>query len=156
MRTLLPTVAVILGLTNTILYNLLGDDDSMGPFDWELQQWPQTVLYALTGIVVGLLVSGAFLRFGRSGLRGGFFGRYGLTVMAVCLGCAILGPLLVFSTIVLGTDVYVPSSPSEFASIALFAATVGGAIGAVEGVVLGFPLAGVLGMFGDHTVARNG
>ena len=103
-----------------------------------------------------LLVSGAFLRFGRSGLRGGFFGRYGLTVMAVCLGGAILGPLLVSATIVLGTDVYVPSSPSEFASIALFAATAGGAIGAVEGVVLGFPLAGVLGMFGDHTVARNG
>lgn len=92
MRSLLPTMAVILGLTNAILYSLLGDDDSMGPFDWELQQWPQSVLYAFTGIVVGLLVSGALLRFARSGLRGSFFGRYGLIVLAVCLGGAAMGP----------------------------------------------------------------
>lgn len=154
MRTFLPTMAVILGLTNAILYNLLGDDDSMGPFDWELQQWPQSVLYAFTGIVVGLLVSGAFLRFARSGLRGSFFGRYGLIVLAVCLGGAVMGPLLVFAMILLGTDAFVPSRPSEFASIAFFAVMAGWVIGAVEGVVLGLPLAGSLGMFGDRVAER--
>lgn len=147
-------MAVILGLTNAILYNLLGDDDSMGPFDWELQQWPQSALYALIGIVVALLVSGVFLRFARSGLRGSFFGRYGLIVLAVCLGGAVMGPLLVFATILLGTDVFVPSRSSEFASIAFFAVMAGWVIGAVEGVVLGLPLAGLLGMFGDRAVPQ--
>ena len=155
MRIFLPTTAVIFGLANSILYNLFGDDDSMGPFDPELQRWPQTFLYALAGILVGLPVSGALLRFARSELRGGFFGRYGVMVLTVCFGGATLGPLLVFVTIALGTDVYVPSRPSEFASIGLFAAVAGGVIGAVEGVVLGLPLAGLIGMFGGRTAARD-
>ncbi len=155
MRTSLSAVMVILGLANAVLYSLLGDDDSMGPFDWELQQWPRSALYALVGILAGLLISGAFLRFARSGLRGSFFGRYGLMVLAVCLGGAVMGPLLVFATILLGTNSFVPSSPSEFASIGLFAVMAGWVIGAVEGVVLGFPLAGLLGMFGDRTVPQE-
>ena len=130
MRRLLSTMAATLGPANAILYNLLDDDDSMGPFDWELQQRPQSALYALTGIVVGLLISGAFLTFARSGLRGCFFGRYGLIVLAICLGGAVMDPLLVFATILLGTDEFVPSRPSEFASIAFFAVMAGWVIGA--------------------------
>lgn len=150
MRLLLSIVAVMLGLANSVLYNLFGDDGSMGPFGWEFQQWPQSALYALTGVVAGLLISGAFMRFARSELGGSFFGRYGLMVLAVCLGGAAMGPLLVFATILLGTDVFVPSRPSEFASVALFSIVAGWVIGAVEGVVLGFPLAGLLGMLGDR------
>src|ERR671916_2994653 len=73
-------MAAIFGLVNSILYSLLGDDSFMGPFEWEPQQWTRSILYALCGMVVGLLVSGAFLRFATSGLRGSFFGRYGLMV----------------------------------------------------------------------------
>ena len=86
----------------------------------------------------------------RSGLRGNFFGRYGLIVLAVCLGGAVMGPLQVFATILRGSDAFVPSRPSEFASIAFFAVMAGWVIGAVEGVVLGLPLAGLLGMFEDR------
>ncbi len=151
----MSAVMVILGLANAALYSLLGDDDSMGPFDWEFQQWPSSALYALIGVLAGLLISGAVLRFARSTLCGSFFGRYGLMVLGVCLGGALVGPLLVFATILLGTDEYVPSSPSEFASIGLFAVMAGWVTGAVEGAVLGFPLAGLLWMFGDQTVPQE-
>ena len=66
-----------------------------------------------------------------------------------------MGPLQVFATILLGTDAFVPGRPSEFASIAFFAVMAGWVVGAVEGVVLGLPLAGLLGMFG-HRMADSG
>ena len=128
----------------------------MGPFDSELQLWPETALYTLVGSVVGLLVSAMFLSFARPGLRAGFFGRYGLMVLAICLAGAMMGPLLILSTIFLGTDEFVPSRPPEFVSLALYATAAGGVLGAVEGVVLGFPLAALLGRFGDPTVVQEG
>ena len=86
MSALVRISAVLVGLANAVLYGLLGDDSFGGPFDWTLQPWSLFALYALSGIVVGLLISMSLLRFFRRDLRGNFFGRYGLMVLSVCLG----------------------------------------------------------------------
>ena len=44
----------------------------------------------------------------------------------------------------------VPSRPPEILYTAVFAVVAGGVLGATEGVVLAFPLAGLLGLFGDR------
>jgi len=69
-------------------------------------------LYAISAIAVGLSISGAFLRFTRRDLQGGFFARYGLMVMAVCLGGVALSLLLTAGTISLDNSVMAVSRPS--------------------------------------------
>lgn len=156
MRVFLPTTAVIFGLANSILYSFLGDDSFMGPFEWEPQQWTRSILYALCGIVIGLLVSKAFLRFALSELRGSFFGRYGLIVLAVCLGGASMGLLLVSIDILFGNDFTMPRTFLEAASVVAYATAVGWIVGAVEGAILALPLAGILGAFGDPSTTEAG
>lgn len=85
----------------------------------------------------------------------GFFGRYGLMVLALCVGGAMMGPLLVSTTMLLGTDAFLPSRPSEFASIALYATVAGWVLGSIEGVVLAFPLAALLGWFGGRAAPQT-
>jgi hypothetical protein len=147
-------MAAIFGLVNSILYSLLGDDSFMGPFEWEPQQWTRSILYALCGMVVGLPVSGAFLRFASSGLRGSFFGRYGLMVFAICVGGASMGPLLVSIDVLFGSDFTTPRTLLEAASVVAYATVVGWILGAVEGATLAFPLAGILGAFGDRSTSE--
>ncbi|MDP9425909.1 MAG: hypothetical protein M3P37_07705 [Actinomycetota bacterium] len=45
----------------------------------------------LLSVPVGLAASGIVLRWGRSALDGGFLARYGVAVLGLCLGGAILG-----------------------------------------------------------------
>jgi hypothetical protein len=106
-------------------------------------------VYAISAIAAGLSISGASLRFTRRDLRGGFFARYGLMVMAISLGGVALSLLLTTDTILLDNNVMVPTRPSEILYMAVFAVVAGGVLGATEGVVIAFPLAGLLGLFGD-------
>ena len=95
MAAFLRAAAVLVGLANATLYSMVGDAGFEEPFTWKLEPWPLTTLYAISAIAVGLSISGAFLRFTRRDLQqGGFFARYGLMVMAVCLGGVALSPSL--------------------------------------------------------------
>lgn len=142
--------AVLVGLANAILYGLLGDDSFGGPFDWDLQPWTLSALYALCGVMVGLLISTALLKFLRRDLRGSFFSRYGLMVLSVCFGGVAMSLLLVMITLSLDTNVMVPSTPSEVLYVVVFAVVAGGILGAIEGAAFAFPLAGFLGLFGNR------
>jgi len=84
-------------------------------------------------MVVGLLVSGAFLRFACPGLRGSFFGRYGLMVLAICVGGASMGPLLVSIDVLFGNDFATPRTLLEAASVVAYATVVGWILGAFGG-----------------------
>lgn len=107
----------------------------------------------LLSIPVGLAASGIVLRWGRSAFDGGFLARYGVAVLGLCLGGAILGG----SSWVLGVMLnYEPGPPQSSESGIFFllyatlaygsvAALVGGVLGLLEGLVLGLPLAAVLG-----------
>ena len=102
MAAFLRAAAVLVGLANATLYSMVGDAGFEERFTWKLEPWPLTTLYA---------ISGAFLRFTRRDLQGGFFARYGLMVMAVCLAGVALS-LLTAVTISLDNNVMVPSRPS--------------------------------------------
>ena len=80
-------VAVLVGLANMIV---IGD-----PLD-VVGSPPSRPLAAhfgalLLAAVAGLLASEIVLRIGRAALNGGFFARYGIAVLGLCLGGAILG-----------------------------------------------------------------
>ena len=79
-------------------------------------------------------------------MRGSFFARYGLMVVAICLGGVILSALLTAVTAFF--DEQAITRPSEIAPAVAFATIPGGILGAVEGVLLAFPLAALLGLFG--------
>ena len=98
--------------------------------------------------MAGLSVSGVFLRFMRRDLQGSFFARYGLMVLALCIGGVVLS-LLTAVTGSLDDGVMVPSRPLETLQLAVYALVSGGILGAIVGVILAFPLAWLLGLFRD-------
>ena len=138
-------VAVLVGLANVLVIG-----DPRGVFS---EDGPPLLGTFLLAVVAGLVSSEVVLRLGRSFLSSGFFARYGITVLGMCLGGAMLGG----SSLALGLVTSQPGAQSSgegvaflmYAALAygLIAAVVGGALGALEGMVLGLPLAAVLGKF---------
>ncbi|MDQ3361729.1 MAG: hypothetical protein M3534_08710 [Actinomycetota bacterium] len=140
--------AVLVGMANVFLYSPAGDGELGNAFILNLDPWwPQNFLYALSAIVAGLLVSSIFLRFARRELRQSFFARYGVMVLAICLGGAVLSGFLAIA----GTSFDSPLTVSERLLEALsrlpFTVVAGSVLGAAEGGILAFPLAAILGRF---------
>lgn len=154
MRVFLIATAVITGLANALLYNTLGDSPWGGPFVWTLEPGPLFVAHLLSAILAGLAVSGVLLLLAGRKPRGGFFARYGLMVVAICAGGALLGVCLYNPIIVFDGREPVPQSLPEILFTLVFPAVLGGILGAVEGVTLAFPLAGLLGLFGNRTASQ--
>jgi len=153
-RIFLPAVAVVVGLANALLYSTVGNSPWGGPFVWRLEPGPFFAAHMLSAVLAGLMVSGALLLFAGRDLRGGFFARYGLMVVAVCAGGTILSVFLDATTVLLDDREPMPGGLSEILFAVAFPAVAGGVLGAIEGTVLGFPLAWLLGMFGDRTAAQ--
>jgi hypothetical protein len=109
--------------------------------------------HMLSAVLAGLVVSGSLLLFAHRGLRGAFYTRYGIMVSAVCVGGAILGVFLYNSIILFDEQQPMPAGLMELLFTIAFPAVAGGILGAVEGMVLAFPLAGLLGMFRNETGA---
>jgi hypothetical protein len=141
--------AVLVGLANAALYSMVGDEGLEEPFTWKLEPWPLTILYAVSAIMAALSASDVFLRFARRDLQGSFFARYDLMVLALCIGGVVLSLLLTAVTGSLDDGVMVPSRPLETLQLAVCALVVGGILGAIEGVILAFSLAWLLGLFRD-------
>ncbi len=151
MRTFLVIAAVAVGVANAALYNLLGDGPLDEVFYLHPDPWPLSVLHALSAIMAGLLVAGLFLRFARRELHGSFFARYGLMVLAVSAGGATLNILLSIVATFFDDRSFIPGGPSETLFYVALSAIPGGILGAIEGVVLAFPLAIILGLFEART-----
>jgi hypothetical protein len=142
---------VLVGMANVFLVSLVGEGELGNALMWNLDPWwPHNALYALCAAAAGLVVSSILLRFARRELRETFFARYGVMVLAVCLGGVVLGLLLSYAGVLLY------SSPLTTAERLLevttsrlpFTVVAGGVLGAADGVVLAFPLAAVLGRLG--------
>ncbi len=144
--------AVLVGMANASLVSLVGEGELGNIFMWNLDPWwPHNAVYALCAAVAGLIVSSVSLRFVRRELYGTFFARYGVMVLAVCLGGVVLGLFLAYA------GVWLYSSPLTTAERLLEVSSglpltiaAAGALGAAEGVVLAFPLAAVLGRLGTE------
>ena len=138
---------VVVGLANASLYSLIGNNTFDNLFQWHLDPWPLYVLYALCAVFVGLLISGGLLRFAEGELQERFFARYGLMVLAICIGGAMLAILLTTVTFLFDDKAYVPRRISEVSYTLAMVTVPGAMLGAIEGVVLAFPLAWLLGLF---------
>ncbi len=78
-------------MANAFLVSLVGEGELGNTFMWNLDPWwPRNAVCALCAAVAGLIVSSVSLRFARRELYGTFFARYGVMVLAVCLGGVVL------------------------------------------------------------------
>ncbi len=154
MRAFLLAAAALVGLANATLYSLISDNSLDRLF--ELRPGPPALflMYALCGVFVGIAISGVLLLVAERDLRDRFFARYGLMVLSVCIGGMVLSPFLTTVMFFFDNEAYMPTSTSELLSAILFSTLPGGVLGAAEGVVLGLPLAGLLGRFRDETDTR--
>jgi hypothetical protein len=144
MRILLIVAAILVGLANATLYSLIGNNTFDNLFEWHRDPWSLYVLYAFSAVFVGLLVSASLVRFAEEVFEQGFFSRYGLLVMAVCIGGGVLA---VYLTFLFDPGADAPKQISEtFYTFGLIAVQ-GAMLGAVEGVVLALPLSWLLGLF---------
>ena len=147
MRILLIVAAILVGLANATLYSLIGNNTFDNLFEWQRDPWSLYVLYAFSAIFVGLLVSGGLVRFAEGVIDQGFFARYGLLVMAVCIGGAVLAVFLTGVTFLFDAEADVPKRISETSYTLALVAVPGAMLGAAEGVVLALPLSWFLGLF---------
>jgi hypothetical protein len=135
--------AVLVGMASMFLFSLAGDGELGRVFILNLDPWwPRNFLYALAAVVAGLLISSITLRFARRGLEGGAFARYGVMVLAICLGGAVLSVMLHASDILFAEREPTPQGLEMLYHIPL---------PTVAGGIVGLPLAWLLGMFGDRT-----
>ncbi|MGH3149049.1 MAG: hypothetical protein ACRDTR_24980 [Rubrobacter sp.] len=141
--------AVLVGLANVSLLSIAGYGPLENVLIWNLDPWwPQNVLYVLSAIVAGLLISSIFLRFTGRALQESFFARYGVMVLAICLGGAVLsGFLSIIVAVSFDSPLTIEERLLEALSALPFTIVAGGVLGTAEGMILGFPLAAILGRF---------
>jgi hypothetical protein len=145
---------VVVGLANALLYNAFGSSPWGGPFVWRLQFGPMFTAHMLSAVLASLMVSGALLLLAERKLRGNFFARWGMVMVAFCAGGAILGVFLHASNILLDYREPMPQGLEILYDIAILTVA-GGILGSIEGVHFGLPLAWLLGMFGDRMATRT-
>lgn len=155
MRAFLLAASALVGLANAVLYSLVSDNNLDRLFEPQPGPPSLLLLYVLCAVFVGLAISGVLVLLAERDLREGFFARYGLMVLSVCAGGVILAPLLTTVKFFFDAAAYVPATTSELLSAILFSALPGGVLGATEGVILGFPLAALLGVFRGETDAQK-
>jgi hypothetical protein len=73
-----------------------------------------------------------------------------LLVLAICIGGAALAILLTTVTFLLDDAAYVPRGATEISYTLVLVTIPGATLGAIEGVILAFPLAWLLGLIGER------
>jgi len=149
-RIFLMVAAMLIALANAVVYSLIGNNTFTNLFDFHFDPWTLSTLYVLCAEFVGLLVAGSLISFAEKVLRDSFFARYGVMVLAICLGGATLAILLTTVTFLFDNAAYVPRGTSETAYTLVLVTILGATLGAIEGVILAFPLAWLLGVLGDR------
>ncbi len=139
--------AVLVGLANATLYSLIGNNTFDNLFEWQRDPWFLYMLYAFCGVFVGLLVSAGLIKLAEDVLYDSYFARYGLMVVAVCIGGAVLAVYLTTITYLFDDNAMVPQRISEVFYMLAMVTVPGAMLGAIEGVVLASPLAWLLGLF---------
>ena len=147
MRLFLLVAAVTVGVANATLYSFIGNNTFDNLFEWRRDPWSLYMLYAFTAVFVGLLISGTLLRFAEGVLRETFFARYGLMVLTVCAGGAVLAVFLTTISFMFDPAAVAPTRISQTVVTLGMVMVPGAILGATEGVVLAFPLAWLLGLF---------
>jgi hypothetical protein len=119
--------------------------------------WPSLLLNLCFMAAIGLLSAEAAFRLLGSLMKRDFFARYGAMVAALCFGGLLDGATtsFVFGAVYLDTAnafAYVPGIVNRVIGgliVEIPGAVGGGAAGLVEDLILGFPLAAILGLFAN-------
>lgn len=155
MRLFLLVAAVVVGVANATLYSFIGNNTFDNLFEWQRDPWSLYMLYAFTAIFVGLLISGTLLRFAEDVLRDSFFARYGLMVLTLCVGGAVLAVFLTTITFMFDPEAVAPTRIGQTTYTLAKVSIPGAMLGAIEGVVLSFPIAALLGLFRKRGAADD-
>jgi hypothetical protein len=142
--------AVLIALANAVMYSLIGNNTFSNLFDLHLDPWYLSAMYALCAVFAGLLIAGGLIAFAEKVLRETFFARYGLMVLAICIGGAALAILLTTVTFLFDDSAYVPRGTAETTYTLVLVTIPGATLGAIEGVILAFPLAWLLGLIAER------
>ena len=154
-RWFLRGVAVLVGLANLVvvgirMFGLLYPSSTV----WEEVTLNEALAPVLVAVLSGLATAEILPRVFRRELSSERFGqRYGAVVLGVLVGMALMGGLLaaVFALQALANEpLTLAVLVASVVSTSFYGVVVGGMLGLVEGVVLAFPLAYILGRF------RNG
>lgn len=151
MRLFVLVAAVVVGVANATLYSFIGNNTFDNLFEWQRDPWSLYMLYAFTAVFVGLLISGTLLRFAEDVLRDSFFARYGLMVLTICVGGAVLAVFLTTISFMFDPEAVAPTRIGQTTYTLAKVSVPGAMLGAIEGVVLAFPLAWLLGLFKKHS-----
>jgi len=155
MRLFLLVAAVVVGVANATLYSFIGNNTFDNLFEWQRDPWSLYLLYAFTAIFVGLLISATLLRFAEDLLHDTYFARYGLMVLTICVGGAVLAIFLTTITFMFDPEAVAPTRISQTTYTLAKVSIPGAMLGAIEGVVLAFPLAALLGLFRKRGTADD-
>lgn len=164
-RWFVRVVAILVGLANlVVLVHLFGGTPDWSGSIWEdvtrKSMWEEVTLNealapVLVTVLSGLAISEVVLwGFRRELFSKRFDQRYVGTMVAVSLGGALMGALLAAVFVLQGSlgSTYM-LTPAQRVPAALYTSILGvmygGGLGLVEGVILAYPLAHVLGRFGD-------
>jgi hypothetical protein len=147
MRIFLMVAAIVVGIANATLYSFIGNNTFDNLFEWQRDPWSLYLLYTFTAVFVGLMISGILLRFAEDVLRETFFARYGLMVLTICAGGAVLAVFFTTISFLFDPGAVVPTRISETSYTLAMVTVPGATLGAIEGIVLAFPLAYLLGLF---------
>src|SRR5215213_5567229 len=142
MRLFLLVAAMVVGIANATLYSFIGNNTFDNLFEWQRDPWSLYLLYVFTAVFVGVLISGTLLRFAEDVLHDSFFARYGLMVLTISAGGAVLAVFLTTTSFM-----FAPSRISQTTYTLAMVTVPGAMLGAIEGVILAFPLAWLLGLF---------
>ena len=148
--------AVLVGVANISACVLIGSsDDLLGDFA-SPEMRPYLLLYALFGAVAGLLTAEILLKLSRRALlRSGFFTRYAAMMLGTCVGGALTGALFLVTSSLIFSG-FSAGVPAYWLLLDIFAFGVyAGLFGLLEGVLVGLPLAAILGSFTGREAIRR-
>ena len=150
MATFARLAAIFVGLVNlAILAGLFDADSSLRRGEVTLGE---AFVPVLAVVVAGLASAEIVLKkLGQLVYADGFYERYAAALVAVSLGGTFSGGLLAAAWHLDGTMAAMPASIYDITVgtllVVLLGIVYGGGLGVIEGLILSFPLAAILGLF---------
>ena len=145
MKHLLRIAAVLVALGNWFVLMTGGDLYRLASYD--SGEW---LTFFLVPTVLGLAAAEIALRHAADALRGGFLDRYAAVAATVWIGGMFCGVALASGGVLRDEALGIVGTVGFGAVASLWGIVCGGAWGLAEGLVLGLPLAAVLGTFGKE------
>jgi hypothetical protein len=142
MKYFLRIAAVLVALGNWFALMTGGDLSRLASYGWA-----DLLSFVLVPSVLGLTAAEISLRLAAKALRGSFLDRYAALAATVWIGGMLCGMALASGGVLRDEALGVVGTLGFSAVASLWGIVCGGVLGLVEGLVLGLPLAALVGSF---------